>query len=107
MDWDRTLTLAQKAMELILMLGGFAALLRWAAKIQDERLRAIVLWLIHAAEQAGGSGPEKKAIVEAELERRGFKADDAMIEGAVHQEFNSGIEGLALIGPAETAGGGG
>ena len=106
MDWDRTLTLAQKAMEIILMLGGFAALLRWAAKIQDERLRAIVLWLIHAAEQAGGSGPEKKAIVEAELERRGFKADDAMIESAVHQQFNSGLIGYELM-PGDCEGGGG
>ena len=87
MDWEKTLTLAQRLIEIAVMLGAFSALLRWAAKIKDERIRAIVLWLIHAAEQSDKSGTEKKAIVEVELEKRGFAADEALIEGAVHQEF--------------------
>ena len=86
-DWEKTLALAQRIIEIAVMLGAFSALLRWGAKIKDERLRAIVLWLIHAAEQSGKGGGEKKAIVEVELEKRGFAADETLIEAAVHQEF--------------------
>jgi hypothetical protein len=73
----------------VLLVALIAVARQYAAKIKDERLRALVLALVKAAEQIYGAkkGTEKKAYVEANAPK---SVTPAVIEAAVF-EMKKGV----------------
>ena len=89
--WDTIGSVALAVFQIAVGLGVFGYAIRKAQQINDERLRAVVLWLVHAAEQSWGAGhgEAKKEFVLKELGKRGLPKDEAMVEAAVGQVFPS------------------
>jgi len=58
---------------------------QYIGRIQDERLRALILRLVEAAEQiyGGGGGQTKKNYVQGKLRELGYEPDETEIEAAV------------------------
>ena len=78
----------------ILLLAALGYVREWAAKIRDERYRALVLALVRAAEQLNGpkEGEAKLDYVTAELAARKQPVDRAVIESVVQTEYGKVVD---------------